>query len=71
MQRIEIIKMYYKNGKSVRSTYRALRKTFDKRNRPTELGIRKLIQKFEATGNVSDSKHPSEYIGSPKCYGKP
>ena len=60
MQRIEIIKIYYENGKSVRATYRALRKTFGRHNRPTELGIRKLIQKFETTGNVSDSKHPSK-----------
>lgn len=58
IQRIEIIKSYYENKKSIRSTFRALRETFGRHNRPTELGIRKLIQKFESTGSVADAIQP-------------
>ena len=59
IQRLEIIKIYYKNNESVRETFRALREIYGRHNRPTELAIRNLIKKFESTGSVCDVKHPT------------
>lgn len=51
-QRVHIIKIYYMNGCSIKTTHRRLRDFFGARNRPSELAIRNLIRKFEATGSV-------------------
>ena len=59
IQRLEIIKIYYKNNESIRETFRALREIYGRHNRPTELAIRNLIKKFESTGSVCDVKHPT------------
>lgn len=58
-QRIEIVKIYYKNNESIRATFRALREIYGQHNRPTELTIRNLIQKFESNGSVCDVKNPT------------
>lgn len=43
-QRLEIVKIYYQNSCSVRSTFRALRNSY---GRPSEQAIRALMEKFE------------------------
>ena len=57
VQRIQIVKMFYGNNESYRSTFRTLRKVYGRHNRPTESAIRRIIEKFESTGNVYDVKH--------------
>ena len=50
-QRIEIIKIYYKNGDSATTTYRALRGDYDLHNRATRQAIGKIVKKFEDNTN--------------------
>ena len=59
IQRLEIIKIYYKNNESVHETFRALCEIYGRYNRPTELAIRNLIKKFGSTGSVCDVKLPT------------
>ena len=46
-QRLQIVQLYYKNGRSVKSVYRALRPIYGVHNRPTERTIRHIIGKLE------------------------
>ena len=39
-QRLQIVQLYYENGRSVKSVYRALRPIYGVHNRPTERTIR-------------------------------
>ena len=57
-QRVQIIKIYYQNNESVRKTFRALREFYGRSNRPVESTIRRLVNKFESTGTVTDTTVP-------------
>ena len=52
-QHVQIMKLYYENGSSVRATYRALRPFYGRNDRPAESTIRRLVAKFESTGSVN------------------
>lgn len=58
-QRIVIVQRYYENARSVRACYRALRGDFGQRGRPSELAIRRIIDKFERDYTLLDSKPPT------------
>ena len=47
---IKIIKIYYENGGSVKTTYRKISDIFGRYNRPCETVIKNLVDKFESTG---------------------
>ena len=53
-QRVEIIKIYHRNSKSVASTLRALRLIYGRNNRPSRSTIERLVKKFESTGTVQN-----------------
>ena len=55
-QRIEIVQLYYENGRSVKNVFRKLREIYGRHNRPSEPEIRNIVQKFEETGSVLDIK---------------
>lgn len=57
-QRVEIVRIYYQNSSSIRQTFRNLRTNFGQHNRPNERTIRRIVEKFEATGSVWDV-HPT------------
>ena len=46
IQRLKIIRTYYKNGDSATSTYRALKGGYSLHNRPTTQAIDKIMKKF-------------------------
>ena len=50
IQRIKIIKTYYKNNDSASVTYLALRRDYGLHNRPATQAIGKIMKKFEETG---------------------
>ncbi len=41
--------------------FRALHEIYGQHNRPTELTIRNLLQKFESNGSVCDVKNPTHH----------
>ena len=47
-QRVEIIKIYYRNSESVVSTLRALRPIYGRNNRPCRSTIERLVEKYTA-----------------------
>ena len=55
-QRIEIVKIHYKNGENLSETVRKV-KSFLGREAPSRPAIVKLVQKFELLGQVSDVKN--------------
>ena len=55
---MQIIKIYYQNNESVRKTFRALREFYGRKNRPAESTIRRLVNKFESSGTVTDTIVP-------------
>ena len=57
-QRVEIIKIYYRNSESVTSTLRALRPIYGRNNRPCRSTIERLVNKFESTGTVQNVPVP-------------
>ncbi|CAK9834549.1 hypothetical protein ANTRET_LOCUS11064 [Anthophora retusa] len=57
-QRVEIVKIYYKNSCSVRQTFRELRNIYGRNDRPTERSIQRIIAKFEQSGSVTDRAVP-------------
>lgn len=57
-QRVEMVKSYYQNQCSIRQTFRALRPIYGVDGRPSESTIRRLINKFEATGSLLDQTTP-------------
>ena len=57
-QRVEIIKIYYRNSESVASTLRALRPIYGRNNRPSRSTIERLVEKFESTGTVQNVPVP-------------
>ena len=57
-QRVQIIKIYYQNNESVRKTFHVLREFYGQNNRPAESTIRRLVNKFESSGTVTDTIVP-------------
>ena len=53
-QRIEIIKIHYRNSESVASTLRALRPIYGRNNRPSRSTIERLVEKFQSTGTAQN-----------------
>lgn len=57
-QRVEIVRIYYQNSSSIRKTFRALRDNYGRNERPTELTIRRIVNKFEESGSVASRAVP-------------
>ena len=57
-QRLQIVQLYYENGRSVKSVYRALRPIYGVHNRPTERAIRHTIGKLENNLSLLDDTRP-------------
>ena len=57
-QRLQIVQLYYENGRSVKSVYRALRPIYGVHNRPTEHTIRHTIGKLENNLTLLDDTRP-------------
>ena len=57
-QRVEIIKILYRNSASVASTLRSLRPIYGRSNRPSRSTIERLVEKFESTGTVQNIAVP-------------
>ena len=55
-QRLQIVQLYYENGRSVESVYRALRPIYGVYNRPTERTIRQSIGKLENLTLLDDTR---------------
>ena len=53
-QRVQIIKIYDQNNESVRKMFRALREFYGRNNRPAESTIRRLVNKFQSSGTLTD-----------------
>ena len=53
-QRVEIIKIYYRNSESVASTLKALRPIYGRNNCPSRSTIERLVETFESTGTVQN-----------------
>ena len=56
-QRIEIIKIHYKNGENLAVTVRKTKAFLGRREAPCRTAIQKLVEKFELLGQVSDVKN--------------
>ena len=57
-QRLEIIKNYYRNSKSVVATLRALTPIFGRNNRPTRQAVRAIVDKLETKFTLLDVPVP-------------
>ena len=57
-QRLQIVQLYYENGCSVKSVYRALRQIYGVHNRPTERIIRHTTGKLENNLTLLDDTRP-------------
>ena len=60
-QRLQIVQLYYENGRSVKSIYRALRPIYGVHNRPTERTIRHTIGKLENNLTLLDDTRPIRF----------
>lgn len=58
-QRLQIIEFYYQNSCCVKSVFRALRPYYGRHNRPTEAGIRRVVEKFRTNFTLLDIKPPT------------
>ena len=58
-QRLQIVQLYYENGRSVKSVYRALRPIYGVHNRLTERTIRHTIGKLENNLTLLDDTRPN------------
>ena len=56
-QRVEIIKIHYKNGESLAATIRKTRTFFGRCQAPYRTAIQKLVETFELLKQVSDVKN--------------
>lgn len=56
-QRVLMVKHYYQNGESLIATIRKVRPIFGRNNVPSPCTVKRLMEKFERTGSVSDVKH--------------
>ena len=57
-ERLEIIKIYYRNSESVASTLRALHPIYGRNSRPSRSTIEHLVEKFESPGTVQNVPVP-------------
>ena len=57
-QRVDIIKIYYRNSASMSSTLRALTPIYGRNNRPSRSTIERLVEKIEYTGTVQNVPVP-------------
>ncbi|CAK9810854.1 Transposable element Tc3 transposase [Anthophora plagiata] len=55
-QRIEIVKIHYKNGENFATTVRKIRMSFGHHNAPSRNTVINLIKKFEISGSVLTTK---------------
>lgn len=55
-QRVQIVELFYENGRSVKNVYRKLRQFYGRHNRPSESTINQIIKRFQQTGSVEDKK---------------
>jgi len=58
-QRLEIIQIFYKNSRSFVDTQRAFRAKYGRHNAPSELAIRRIVDKLESEFTLHDSKPPT------------
>ena len=56
-QRIEIVKIHYKNGENFSETVHKVKSCLGRREAPTWSALVKLLQKFKPFGKVSDVKN--------------
>ena len=61
-QRLEIIKIYYRNSESVAATLRVLTPICGRNNRPTRQAVRAIVDKFETKFTLSDVLVPKRRI---------
>ena len=61
-QRIKMIKTYYKNGNSAKTTYRVLRGDYGLHNRPNTQAVGKIVNKFEETIVVTNIEKPVHHF---------
>ena len=59
-QRILFIQTYNENGLNIKTTFRKLRTSFGRHGRPTEPGIRWIVNRFEETGSV-EGRRPYQH----------
>lgn len=59
VQRVEVIKIYYENSCLIRTTFQTHHLIYGQQNRPAELTIRRLVNKFKAAGSVVDQHVPT------------
>ena len=52
--RVELVELYYENGRSVTQCLRAFRKAHGRYAAPSETTVRALVKKFKETGSVHD-----------------
>ena len=57
-QRLQLLQLYYENGRSEKSVYRALRPIYGVHNGPTERTIRHNIGKLENNLTLLDDTQP-------------
>lgn len=57
-QRLQIVQLYYGNSRSVKNVYRALRPSFGRHGRPSEVTIRNTITNFETRYSLVDDNRP-------------
>lgn len=58
-QRLEIIQIFYANSRSFVATQRAFRAKYGRHNAPSELAIRRVVDKLESEFTLHDSKPPT------------
>ncbi|GFY47670.1 putative DD41D transposase [Trichonephila inaurata madagascariensis] len=57
-QRLQILKIYYRNSESVAATLRALTTIFGRNSRPSRQAVTSLVKKFESTYSLCDVAMP-------------
>ncbi|GFY39106.1 histone-lysine N-methyltransferase SETMAR [Trichonephila inaurata madagascariensis] len=57
-QRLQILKIYYRNLESVAATLRALTPIFGRNSRPSRQAVTSLVKKFESTYSLCDDAVP-------------
>ena len=58
-QRCQIIQVYFKNGSSIRSTYRRLRDFYGTYSRPSEQAIHRIVDRFRSAFSLHDAITPT------------
>ncbi|GFY70304.1 histone-lysine N-methyltransferase SETMAR [Trichonephila inaurata madagascariensis] len=57
-QRLQILKIYYRNSESVAATLRALTPIFGRNSRPSRQAVTSLVKRFESTNLLCDAAVP-------------